>query len=276
MDAYPSLTENQHKTVLAFLELDPASDPDLRFLEELVSSYTCHVPWESAFRIVKRSRSRAHADCPRLPVEFWNDAMEKGGGGTCFESNYAFFALLKSLGYRGYLTINNMGDSTGCHAAIVLKMGDRLWLVDVGLPVYVPLPVNNAESTYRDSQFHCYTVSPDGETSFQIDRDRHPVPNCYTLINKPVSDSRFRQAILDDYGPEGRFLDRVIVNKVIGESVWRFNSGERPFHLERFGSGVKETLKLPNGELEVAAAVGQIFSMDEDTIYAGLQLTRST
>ncbi len=275
MEAHPTLNNNQQQAILDYLELVPVDDPGSSFLEELISAYTCRVPWESAFRIVKRGKNSNLADCPRWPDEFWTDAIEKGGGGTCFESNYAFFALLTGLGYRGYLTINNMGDSVGCHAAIVLKVGSNLWLADVGLPVYALLPVNTLEKTYRGSRFHHYTVTPEGAKSFRIDRDRHPIPNCYTLINRPVTDAQFRWATINDYGPEGHFLDRVIVNKVIGEHVWRFNSGEQPFHLERFKDGEKSTLRLPGGDQELAAAVGQRFSIDEETIYEGLQLTRS-
>lgn len=240
MEVYPTLMSSQQETILDYLELVPADDPGLSFLEELITAYTRRVPWESAFRIVKRGNTSSLADCPRWPDEFWTDAMEKGGGGTCFESNYAFLALLTGLGYRGYLTINNMGDSVGCHAAIVLKIGGYQWLADVGLPVYTPLPVNTHEITYCSSRFHRYTVMPEGAMRFRIDRDRHPLPTCYTLINRPVSDAQFRQATMNDYGPEGHFLDQVIVTKVIGEHVWRFNSGERPYHLERFKDGKKD------------------------------------
>jgi arylamine N-acetyltransferase len=275
MEAYPALTNSQQAAILDYLELVPADSPGLSFLEELISAYTRRVPWESAFRIVKRGRTRDLVDCPRWPDEFWTEAIEKGGGGTCFESNYAFFALLISLGYRGYLTINNMGNSTGCHAAIVLKIGGSLWLADVGLPVYRPLPVNAQVKTIRSSRFHRYTVTPEGNKSFQIDRDRHPLPNCYTLINQPVPDAQFRQATTDDYGPEGHFLDQVIVTKVVGELVWRFSSRERPFLLERFEDGKKYTQRLPEGERELAAVVGHRFSIDEDTVCTALQLTRS-
>jgi arylamine N-acetyltransferase len=275
MEAYPTLTNSHQAAILDYLELIQTDDPGLSFLEELISAYTRRVPWESAFRIVKRGNTGNLVDCPRWPDEFWTDAIEKGGGGTCFESNYAFFALLTSLGYRGYLTINNMGNSTGCHAAIVLKIGGNLWLADVGLPVYTPLPVNTHAKTNRSSRFHQYTVTPEGGKSFRIDRDRHPQPNCYTLINRPISDGQFRQTTINDYGPDGHFLDHVIVSKVVGEHVWRFSSREQPFHLERFKDGEKDTQRLPESERELAAVVGQRFSIDEDTVYTGLQLTKS-
>ncbi len=137
----PALSPDWAMTVLAHLGVD-AGRPTLALVDALVEAYTRTVPWESAFRIVKRARTQNTRDCPRWPEEFWQDAIERGGGGTCFESNYAFFALLRAIGYEGYLTINNMATKVGCHTAIVLKLEGKPWLVDVGLPLFSPLPLD--------------------------------------------------------------------------------------------------------------------------------------
>ncbi|MCA9956361.1 MAG: arylamine N-acetyltransferase, partial [Anaerolineales bacterium] len=120
--------------VLAFLKVE-ASRPTLPALEKLLAAYYCTVPWESIFRIVQRAEDPS----PRWPEQFWREAMTQGAGGTCFESNYAFFALLQTLGYDGYLTINNMGESIGCHTAVVIVLDGQKWLVDVGIPLYALL-----------------------------------------------------------------------------------------------------------------------------------------
>src|SRR5574342_309253 len=147
--------------VLAHLGVD-AARPTLALVDTLVEAYTRTVPWESAFRIAKRARTQSTRDCPRWPEEFWQDAIERGGGGTCFESNYAFFALLRALGYEGYLTINNMGAKVGCHTAIVLTLEGQPWLVDVGLPLFSPLPLDPNDLTQRGGALTTYTVIPDG------------------------------------------------------------------------------------------------------------------
>src|SRR5688572_9127270 len=134
------LTPELTQQVLGYLKVSPAA-PDLALLDALVGAYIRTVPWESAFRIVKRARTINTEDCPRWPEEFWADAMERGGGGTCFESNYAFFGLLGALGYEGYLTVNDVGDHPACHTAIVVPLEGEKWLVDVGWPVHGPLPI---------------------------------------------------------------------------------------------------------------------------------------
>jgi arylamine N-acetyltransferase len=275
MDSKLTLAGGLRRAVLNYLEVDRQEPPNLSFLETLITAYTNRVPWESAFRIAKRGKTRVTNDCPRWPDEFWTEAIEKGGGGTCFESNYAFFALLSAIGYRGYLTINDMGDTSGCHAAIVLQMEEGLWLADVGLPIYIPLPMSRSDMTSRSCPIHTYTVTPMTSDRYQVDRDRHSKPNCYTLINRPVAEEEFRRAIINDYGPEGLFLNRVIITKVIGEYVWRFNSEERPFHLERFRNGGMETQELLDDPGEIATVISEVFSIDQETLGTALLQTKT-
>src|SRR5215213_6894083 len=98
--ATSALSPNLSRAVLNFLGIKPGA-PNVALLDQLIGSYVRTVPWESAFRIAKRARTANTSDCPRWPDEFWMEAMELGGGGTCFESNYAFFSLLLALGYNG-------------------------------------------------------------------------------------------------------------------------------------------------------------------------------
>ena len=276
MLAHPSpLDDEMSRFVLDYLGLPPIRRADLGFLDRLVTAYTKTVPWESVTRIARRTQL---SECdnpqpldayPRWPVEFWRQAIEQGGGGTCFESNYAFFSLLLSLGYEGYLTINNMGQSIACHSAIVVKLQDQSWLVDVGLPLYSPLPLDSAKSSQRESVFHRYTVRPNHDDSYQVERDRHPQRACFTLIDSPVPDETYRGITAADYGPDGLFLERVIITKVIGDTVWRFNSAERPYRLERYKDGHKVEYVIEQQEPGInnlAAAVAKRFNMKEKTI----------
>ncbi|HIP71816.1 MAG TPA: arylamine N-acetyltransferase, partial [Anaerolineae bacterium] len=184
--------------VLAHLGVQPVL-LSLSFLDELVTAYTRSVPWETAFRIVRRADVVDTAVCPRWPEQFWQEAVTLGSGGTCFESNYAFFALLQALGFDSYLTINNMGEKIGCHSAIVIQLGAEKWLADVGLPLYAPLPVSPDGKTRRVTTFQHYTVRPDGRNRYQIERFPHPGRNAFTLIDQPVPEDVYRARVAADY-----------------------------------------------------------------------------
>ncbi len=243
--------------------------PSLALLEKLLAAYYCTVPWESAFRIVRRAETAVPT--PRWPDIFWHDALTRGGGGTCFESNYAFFALLQALGYDGYLTINNMGDSIGCHTAIVARLDGQKWLVDVGMPLYALLPISNRGAMHRSSPFLNYTVRPDGRSRYQIEQRPHPKPIAFTLVDEPVDDDTYRAATTTDYGDNGLFLDFVIINKVVNNQPWRFNMAERPWRLNRFGWGTRFDTEMTG---DIPTAVAEHFGLDTAVVQQAFNLTR--
>lgn len=269
--SYPPLDSDLTTAVLHHLAVTPAP-PDLRLLDRLLAAYTRTVPWESAFRIVKKSRTAVLANRPRWPEEFWQDAIQKGGGGTCFESNYAFFRLLLALGFKGYLTINNMGESIGCHTAVIVQLDGQKWLADVGLPLFVPLPVSARAVTHRASPFIRYTVRPDGPGRFQIEQRPHRYEVAFTLIDHPISEAEYRAAATADYDQDGLFLDAVIVNKVVDGLPWRFNGREQPLMMNSFSNGRRADVPVAG---DPATVIAHHFGMDETTVRAAFAATAS-
>ena len=264
------LNDRQKSGVLAHLGV-PEAAATLPFLEQLLAAYCRTVPWESAFRIVRKAEQKTPS--PRWPDQFWEDAITKGGGGTCFESNYAFYALLQTLGFEGYLTINNMGDSIGCHTAIVILLDGQKWLVDAGLPLFALLPISQRGDLHRSSPFLHYTVRPDGRSRYQIERRPHPKQIAFTLIDEPVDEVTYRAATTADYGENGLFLDFVIVNKIVNGEHWRFNMSERPWRLNRFEWGQRFDHDLAD---DPATTVAAHFGMDTAVVQKAFSLTQDS
>jgi hypothetical protein len=265
---YPILPVNLLARVLRYLDCPPLK-PGTHALNSLINAYVQKVPWESAFRIAKWRSTAVLEARPRWPDEFWSDALERGGGGTCFESNYAFMSLLLSLGYEGYLTINNMGESVGCHTAIVLLLKEQKRLVDVGIPLYKSMPIQATQMTRTAANFHTYLVEPKGMDRYEIERTNHPKRNIFTLLDMPVSDQKYRAATTRDYGEHGLFLDRVIINKIIERKIWRFTS-ERPRYLEAFDRSSKTEILLPESLL--ARRLANHFKMDRMILEKALEI----
>ncbi len=166
----------------------------------------------------------------------------------------------------------NATPSIGCHSAIVLWLNGAKWLVDVGLPVYCALPIVEGQTTTAHSDFHRYTVSPDGENRYHILRDGHPKPNCFTLIDKPTSEDVYRQRVIQDYGPDGLFLSHIIINLVIDNVPYRFSSADTPYHLEHFLEGVRHVTLLPHDIAQLSQQLAQHFSMDVNTVQKALSI----
>jgi arylamine N-acetyltransferase len=272
MHDYPVLSVALRERVLSYLGR-PMSSPGTRAVNTLLRAYTTKVPWESVFRIAKRMRTPILDQCPRWPEEFWTDAIEHGGGGTCFESNYAFLALLRSMGYEGYLTINHMGESIGCHAAIVLLVDGQKQLLDVGIPLHKTLQLHPDRMTRVSSAFHTYIVTPQPEGQYLVERTHHPKRYIYTLVDKAVANDPYQTAVTQDYGTNGLFLDRVIMTKVIDEKIWRFNSSDHPLRLEAFDRSSKTEILLP--ERLLARRLASHFGMDRQIIQDALDAVGS-
>lgn len=267
----PMLSPSMKQAALDYLGVQQAA-PSVELINDLLAGYVRRVPWESASRIVRRANTPATEDCPRWPEEFWQTAMRLGTGGTCFESNLAFFALLHTLGFEGYLTINNMGESIGCHTAIVLRIEGQKWLVDVGLPIYAALPLDAHQRMNRATDIlHFHTV-PIGEGKFEIERSPHPRPNCFTLIDQPVELPAYYAATTRDYGEGGLFLDKVVINKVVEGKVWRFNSSEQPLHLEQFDQGERIDFPLEGDADGRGAVIGERFGVAHEIVQQALMV----
>ena len=241
--------------------------PSIRYLNRLIKAYIRSIPWESVSRIIKRNTTAKTELCPRLPEEFWREALQYGMGGTCFENSLAFFNLLESLGFDGYLTINDM-ENPASHTASIIILNGQKYLADVAIPIHCALPIYNNQTTRRSNRFHQYTIRPNGNSRYSIERSHHPKRKIFTLVDVPVLIGKYRDAIQKDYEDTGYFLDRVIIVKVIEDRLWRFSSVDTPFKLEGFDKTSRQEVLL--GTNSLAKSLAEHFEMDRDKIELAL------
>jgi len=263
----PQLTRN----VLAYLHVE-AAPPTVELLDQLLARYIQTVPWESVSRIARRAHTAETQACPRWSEEFWQSAIASGTGGTCFESNRAFFALLRSLGYQGYLTLNNMHETIGCHTAIIIQFGEQRRLVDVGYPIHRSLALRTGERTEYQTPLFRYTIEPVGPNEYVIENHPHPKPYMFNLLDTPIDDASYRLATTNDYGEHGLFLDQLIINKIVNGTAWRFYSGQPPAHLQEFQHGNRTEHPIRG---DVAAALHAHFGIAADIVETALKALES-
>lgn len=267
--AHLKLPDTFADEILQFLKCGRAA-PDGAYLNQLIHAFIRAVPWESVTRLVKRSATLETSQCPRWPRQVWRDAMNFNGGGTCFEINYAFFALLKALGYEGYMTLNDMQEAHACHAAIVIVLNAQKYLVDVSVPLPRAIPFCPNSPVELATTWLDFTIQPDGEASYVVERAPHARPYIFTLKDIPVAERDFEAAIEADYGPDGNFLNRVVINKLIGETAWLFNSDIQPYKLEAFNHSGKH--EIPLSPETLTQALADWYRMPQAKIAAALAL----
>ena len=258
------LDERQVDAILAHLHVE-RQVPNLAFLDALIDAYGRRVPWESASRIVRRDELDDPGACPRWPERFWAEAQARGTGGTCFESNLAFFTLLQALGFHGYLTINNMLETIGCHTASVITLHGQPYLVDAGYPILCAMPLDPQQPTERQTRYLNYRVSPTDNGQYLVENTPHPKPYMFHLIDVPVDESTYVSATSADYGAGGLFLDRVIIRRNVDGDVWRFDANTVPLVLERFHGGERSVSDVSE---QTAERVGKHFGIDAELLAA--------
>lgn len=254
-------------SVLAHMGLDQCP-PTVPFLDELLDAYGRCVPWESISRRVRCTEVSEVAQRPRFAEDFWRVAVRHGSGGTCFESNYAFFALLRGLGFEGYLTINDMDQSRGCHTAIVILLDQQKWLVDAGFPVLAAVPLNPSETMHKASPYETYRVSPEPHGAFLVERLGHPKPYMFTLRDQPVDDNDYREATRQDYGPDGLFLSSVIIRQTVNGRITRFDGDEQPPLIQVLHKGTRTDWPIKG---DIAMAITQWFGIDQQMTRRSLE-----
>lgn len=266
------LSKRTIANILNYLEC-PRQAPTLRYVNRLIHAYVRKVPFESISRIVKRRATPRTEDCARLPEEFWHDALERSLGGTCFESSLAFYSLLTALGYDGYLTVNDMGATRGCHAAITIRIGGQKYLVDITIPVHVAMRINPHSMTRRQTPILDFAIRPVRANVYDVLRSHHPKRNAFTLIDIPTDLSTYRTIVQNDYLETGNFNQSIAVNKVIQDRTTRFFSDHRPYRLESFNKdGKQEWLLQPDTLPRVMA---QTFHMPEGAIAEALSYVQA-
>jgi arylamine N-acetyltransferase len=254
---------------LEFLSLR-RRQPTFEYLNALIEAFIHKTPWESVTRILKRDAAQETADCPRFPREVWRDAMNFGGGGTCFEINYAFFALLNALGYEGCMTLNDMNEARKCHAAIVILVNGQNYLVDVSVPLPRAVVFFSDSTVYHYTPWLNFTIRPEGENRYTVERAPHARPYIFTLNDVPVNAQDFEAAIETDYLPTGYFLNRIVINKMMDGKAWLFNSDTKPFMLESFDHDGKR--EIPLNPETLAESLAERYRIPAEKIFAALSL----
>lgn len=226
-------------SILSYLKL-PKGAPTLYYLKKLILAYCSNVPWESVSRIVKKNQCNTSSNCVRLENEFWQDTLRHGTGGTCYESNWAFFWLLQNLGFKGYLTINKIEDKNSYHSAIIVQIHNTKFIVDVGYPVYSPIQIKKSGTKITDSPFISYQSTSITSNEYLIENIPHPKPYLYHLLDSPVSKQTYLEVAKNDYSETGLFLDRIIIRKIVNHLPTRFDNEDIPFNIHTLQKGVRE------------------------------------
>ncbi|HEX9305242.1 MAG TPA: arylamine N-acetyltransferase [Thermoanaerobaculia bacterium] len=208
--------------VLDALELS-GQPPSTEFLETLFRRFLARVPFETASKILRNADVADPAAGPRTPDVFWRDFLERGTGGTCYARVAAFDALARELDFATRKALGRV-EKDFDHAALLISIGAKEWIADVGfpLPALVPacggevetevLGLSAAESE-RGTLVRFSSGIPDGPRHLEVFRD-------------PVSEEEFFDHWRRTFRPDSKFLRNVSLQRRHAARVATFSRGE--------------------------------------------------
>jgi hypothetical protein len=159
-------------------------------------------------------------------------------------------------------------ETSACHTAGIITLQDQKYLADVAIPIHCALPIDDNRVTKRSNEFHHYTIRPERDHRFAIERSHHPKRRAFTLVDVPVLLEKYRTAVQNDYEETGFFLDRVVIVKIVNDRLWRFSSADQPFKLTGFDKTSQQEVVLEPNTL--AKSLSAHFGIDEDKIAQAL------
>ncbi|ACS85410.1 arylamine N-acetyltransferase family protein [Musicola paradisiaca] len=129
-------------------------------LDALHLAHLRHIPFENLDVIFQKTI------IPGLPATY-DKVVERRRGGFCFELNYCFYVLLKSLGFDVQMLAGQVWNEEGFygrpfdHLFVLVKLPQETVLADIsfGDAFSVPLPIDGQVSHERDVSFRvedCY------------------------------------------------------------------------------------------------------------------------
>jgi N-hydroxyarylamine O-acetyltransferase len=134
-----ALPQNWTSRYLALLGIEHPA-PSLENLTRLVRAHVLRVPFENVTSHLRR-RDTSQGPVPAPDTAILLDAWERrSGGGVCFDIAAMAEPLLVSLGYDANLVLGHISGPFG-HQAIVVRLHGRRYLLDLGIAVFAPIPL---------------------------------------------------------------------------------------------------------------------------------------
>jgi N-hydroxyarylamine O-acetyltransferase len=159
----PALVER----VLAALDFSYWPSPDLAGLNCLFSAVCAKIPSDNIQKRIWFASERMRPLPGGEPVEFFDNWLTHGTGGTCFPINGGLLVLLQAVGFdarRILGSVDNGGDDLdGNHGSVLVRLDGVDHLVDAQIASFKSLPLRSGEPASTGDGIHDISAAPMGD-----------------------------------------------------------------------------------------------------------------
>ena len=153
--------------VLSKLGLDDRPEVDLAGLNQLYAAYSARVPNDNIHKRIWLVGDRTTPVAGGNPVEFFENWLVYGTGGTCFPANGALCELLMALGFDARRILGSVMmegiEQGGNHGAVLVRIGGTDYLADAQLASFAVLPLLIGQAFSTGRGIHDISAVPVGE-----------------------------------------------------------------------------------------------------------------
>jgi arylamine N-acetyltransferase len=195
--------------------------PTREALEALHQTYLEHVPFENATKLLKVARAGSTGGAMRGPVEFWEEHLRLGSGGTCFSSTAAYQFLLRYMGYSSRLLFCQLPASEPeAHTALLVTLEEKSLLVDVGYALPAPVLLSNEGPERRTTAYYDIEVRPGVDDEYLLfSEDNRGQRFRYRFTLGEVTEENYRRAWKRTFRAKAPYMKRL--------ALGRFHAGTR-------------------------------------------------
>ena len=132
------------KRVLTALGLEGTIPPTFDGLTMVYGAWCRRVPFDNIRKMISLHGGSNQRLSGLEAVDFFENWLEHGTGGTCWPSSNALCVLLRSLGFDVRRVAGSMFDlGIINHGTVKVRIDGRDWLADTSMLTNVPIPVNS-------------------------------------------------------------------------------------------------------------------------------------
>jgi arylamine N-acetyltransferase len=240
--------------------------PTRESLGRLHQAYLGHVPFENATKLLKSARTGSADSAIRWPVEFWEEHLRWGSGGTCFSSTAGYAFLLRYLGFASRFVFCQLPASEPrAHTALLVTVGKTDVLVDVGYALPMPIPLAARGGIRRTTPYYDIEVRRGTRDEFLVfSEDDRGQRFRYRFTAEPVSEADYRDAWRRTFRPEAPYMRRLALGRFRDGTRYLYKDPAAIFTITRQGEAASP---LPDPALPVLSA---IFGLPQPLIHAAI------
>jgi arylamine N-acetyltransferase len=163
----PVLSADLLARALCKLDLTSEFTLNLAGLNRLYAAFSQHVPNDNIQKRIWLAGDRSKPVTGGDPIEFFENWLAHGTGGTCFPANGALFALLRAIGFdarriSGSVLMEGI-EQGGNHGSVLVRLDGIDYLVDAQLAAFTALPLVQGQSTSTGNGIHDISAVPVAE-----------------------------------------------------------------------------------------------------------------